>query len=80
MSHEDPIIDGSRSHCLCTAGMPGWAAATLIDADGRESYAVVNMSEIDDETVRFDPAARDIQHEQDDTLPVDVFVRVWSVQ
>jgi hypothetical protein len=75
------IIDNDRSCWLCSAGAAGcWAAVVLVDPQGRDSFAIVDMGALDNQAEMFYPEARDIQHEQLGYLPADVFVRVWSVR
>jgi hypothetical protein len=73
------IVDGARSHCLCTAGAPGWAAVVVVDSEGRENFALADIAAIDDVAVEFDPQCRDtVPHEQLGALPLHVWLKVWE--
>jgi len=70
------FIDDARSACLCDVGCPGYSAALLIAPGGAEHLALIEISSIGDEAVRYDSSCTSVQHEQLGALPLDVVRRI----
>lgn len=73
---DDYLIDNARSAHLCAAGLPGYVAATAIEADGAEHLVLVQAGSVGDKAVRYNPACPEVEHEQLGPLPLDVVRRI----
>jgi hypothetical protein len=72
-------IDDRRSACLCDVGAPGYVAAVLVAADGRQDLVLVDQELIGDEQHTYDHTTPQARHEQLGPLPAGVRYQVWQV-
>jgi hypothetical protein len=63
------IIDHQTVACLADCGQRDYVAAAAISADGGRHLVLAAVRAIGDQTVRYDPECRDIEHEQPGQLP-----------
>jgi hypothetical protein len=73
-----PEIDGSRSACLCDVGLPDYAAATAVSADGSTYLLLAYRTAINDAAVSYDRDCSEVRHEQLGRLPEYMWRRIWG--
>jgi hypothetical protein len=69
-------IDERASACLCDVGLPGYVAAVLVAADGRQDLVLVDEELIGDERHAYNRTTPEAVHEQLGELPLAIVRRI----
>jgi hypothetical protein len=69
-------IDERASACLCDVGLPGYVAAVLVAADGRQDLVLVDEELIGDERHAYNRTTPEAVHDQLGELPIEYVRRI----